>query len=380
MAKQKKLSLDEVDSSKAVAPIVVPANAVSCTMPFAFDTYTGCEARCLYCFARDRSNYGSKINKKEANFEEVRGHKDQAFSNFVRTAHLKATLDNPAHFFFTKRVPLSIGTMAEPFPSIEKSRRITYNVLSMLAERDYPTVVLTKRPDVLLSYADRLKEYKNLGVQVSIAFSDKHAAKVDINSPLPSERFQAIRELTKMGFPVIIRLSPAIIPTIYEDLTWIVDEAKKSGCWAIATRILFSTSTLTGRFDLYNALGLDHKKVGFGQFTDLDLVKKFVQRACLLTHSRGMKYFSTEAYFPDVNRISDGDECCGTEKLHGYTKYTYNIKTKMWYNVPWNNLENGLEQAIISSKCAYHVYWKPGTQPYTLKTALQRRMLHGIVK
>ena len=111
-----------------------------CPVPFHFDTYRGCRYGCLYCFARDLTEFGRR------NKDSVLGKQNYLESNdpigllrwCERVNASRYDYEKAEEVAFKERIPVKIGATADPFPPYEKWGRITYNCLRVFGKYDYP--------------------------------------------------------------------------------------------------------------------------------------------------------------------------------------------------------------------------------------------------
>ena len=332
-----------------------------CPIPFHYDTYIGCPHGCLYCFARDNVNF--RRRKSSLKFNQLEFNSVKNFHRKINQYLIKKiNYNDPLTVFLKNKVPIKIGANSDPFPKIEIKNQVTYNILQILKELDYPIQVQTKRPEVFLEYADDFKDYKNLVISVTCVFTDELAKKIEPNVLVTSERFKAIKELTNKGFSVMIKCQPAIYPIILNTLDFLIENSFNSGCWAFQTeglklRIAASQKEKYYYLELGKLLGINNiyeyykQEIRTTSDYELSIPKKikYTKKAKNLSHKFGLKYFSADNQ-EECIRLSDGDECCGTERLHNYKKVTYNFRTKIFTGKSWQELENGLEKCIYTGR------------------------------
>ena len=328
-----------------------------CPIPFHVDSYVGCPHGCLYCFARDLVNFRRRRSPLIFDHVEI-----NSFRHFHRV--INDRLSRPLNerdilsVFLKHRVPLKIGAVADPCPEIERKNRLTYAYLRLMADLDYPVQIQTKRPDVLADYIGDFKG-ANLCVSVTVIASDEIAALIEPNVIVSSARFAAIKRITDLGFPVLIRCQPAISPHILADLPWLVEQAKRSGAWGFQTeglklRVAAPQSEkehfrrmgrLLGINDIYAEFRSAGRKTASDLEFSIERKIEYTQLARALAHQEGLRYLSADND-PETIALSDSDECCGTERLRNYEKFAYNYRTKLFTGKPWHELENGIERAV----------------------------------
>ena len=164
-----------------------------CTCPpkLTFNPYTGCDHKCLYCYA---SSY-------IPNFADCRPKKD-----------LLATLKREAAKLHGETI--SIANSSDPYPRAEASAGLTRRCLEILSESNCKIQIITKSN--LVARDDDLLAKVPATVALTITTDDDQLAKlIEPNAPSPSQRLRAAQDLIKVGIPVSVRIDP-IIPTLNE--------------------------------------------------------------------------------------------------------------------------------------------------------------------
>lgn len=333
-----------------------------CPIPFHYDTYVGCPHGCLYCFARDLVNFRRRKSPLAFDHTEINS---VAHFHKVINRYLSRPIDygDAVSVFLKNRVPLKIGAVADPCPPIERQNRLTYQTLRVLAPLDYPVQLQTKRPDIVAEWAADFRDWTNLIFSVTIIGSDEVSRSIEPGAPTSSERFAAIKRLTALGFSVCVACQPALYPAILRDLPWLVQETARSGAWAIRMEGLkLRIATARDEREHFQALGRSigiddlfghYKANGIRTASDYEIATErkieYLTLGRMLAHSVGLRFLAADNQ-PECIALSDSDECCGTERLHGYKKFAYNLRTKQTTGLDWPALENGLERAIFRTR------------------------------
>ncbi|MEZ0289557.1 MAG: radical SAM protein [Sulfolobales archaeon] len=175
-----------------------PWNSPLCTCPFKWtvNPYTGCGHGCLYCYASSYIPNFFKPRPKES----------------LLTLARRDLMSIP------KGSVIELSASSDPFQPLEQDYKLTYRLSEEILSRGYKILYTTKAPNILIQYKDLLRKYKDrIAVAVTITtIDDKLASVIEPNAPPPSARLEAIRELTRIGVPVTVRLDP-IIPYINDD-------------------------------------------------------------------------------------------------------------------------------------------------------------------
>jgi DNA repair photolyase len=157
-----------------------------------FNPYTGCDHRCVYCYA---SSYIPR-------FYECRPKKDLVSRLKREAPKLRGEL-------------VSISNSSDPYPTIEAEKGLTRRCLEVLAECNCRIQIITKS-NIVLRDVDLLKKASSM-VALTITTDDEETARIlEPYAPLPSERIKAAEKLLVEGIPVTVRIDP-IIPFVNEN-------------------------------------------------------------------------------------------------------------------------------------------------------------------
>jgi len=307
----------------------VTSQFLVCPVPYHMDTYRGCPYGCIFCFARDITTFARR-NSEHKEFSYLVGQDTKAFKRWVdRTLAKEYDYNKAEEVAFKERMPIKIGATADPFPYAEKTERVTYDILKILHEIDYPVQMSTKNPEVLADYAHEF-DNPNWTVSVSVTTMDLDFHKVvEPYAISPERKMKAIKRLTDMGIKVMIRVHPFIYPKILTDLDDIISEAKKAGCWAFMTEgMKIRVSMPKSEQELFKKLGeaigisdlrqfYKDEKNKCGSDYELSISKKEeVLDYCVeIAKKYDIKFFSGDNHW---YKVGDGSECCGTSVLRNY--------------------------------------------------------------
>ena len=194
-------------------------------VPFnrSLNAYRGCEHGCIYCFARPTHAYQGM--SPGLDFE------SKLFAKPEAAVVLEKELRKPGYLPET----LAIGTNTDPYQPIERTRRITREVLEILSNFNHPTAIITKSQlilrdlDILASMAER----DLLSVGISVTTLDQRLSRVmEPRAPTPKRRLETIHKLAGASIPVTVMLAP-IIPAINDhEIETIVAAAAETGAIA----------------------------------------------------------------------------------------------------------------------------------------------------
>ena len=182
--------------------------------------YRGCEHGCIYCFARPTHAYMGL--SPGLDFE------TKLFMKPDAAAMLERELAAPNYEPRT----MALGTNTDPYQPIERTHRITRQVLEVLARANHPLGIVTKSAlverdiDILAPMAE-----KGLAkVAISLTTLDPKLARImEPRAATPTKRLSTMRRLADAGIPVGVLTAP-IIPAINDaEIERLLDSAKAVG-------------------------------------------------------------------------------------------------------------------------------------------------------
>lgn len=168
-----------------------PWHSGMCTCPpkLTFNPYSGCDHKCVYCYA---SSY-------IPNFSDCRPKKE-----------LLSTLKREAKKL--RGEVISISNSSDPYPRIEATAGLTRRCLEILVESNCKIQIITKSNIVVRD--DDLLGRTQATVAFTITTDDENTAKLlETAAPPVNERLKAAEELIHKGIPVSARVDP-IVPLI----------------------------------------------------------------------------------------------------------------------------------------------------------------------
>ncbi|MEM3797779.1 MAG: radical SAM protein [Candidatus Bathyarchaeia archaeon] len=171
-----------------------PWRSPFCTCPpkLTFNPYTGCDHRCVYCYA---SSYIPR-------FYECRPKKDLLPRLKREAVKLKGEL-------------VSISNSSDPYPTVEAETGLTRRCIQILAECNCLIQIITKS-SIVVRDIDLLKRVPSM-VALTITTDDVETAKIlEPYAPTPAERLKAAERLLAEDIPVAVRIDP-VIPYVNEN-------------------------------------------------------------------------------------------------------------------------------------------------------------------
>jgi len=171
-----------------------PWRSSLCTCPakLTLNPYTGCDHRCVYCYA---SSY-------IPHFSDCRPKKDLTSRLRREAAKLKGEI-------------VSISNSSDPYPVLEAETSLTRRCLEVLSKQNCRIQIITKS-NLVIRDVDLLKKARSM-VAFSITTDDDETSKIiEPNAPPSSQRLKAVETLVKNEVPVAVRIDP-VIPFVNDD-------------------------------------------------------------------------------------------------------------------------------------------------------------------
>ncbi|GAB5503735.1 MAG: PA0069 family radical SAM protein [Pyruvatibacter sp.] len=188
-------------SDEAARTIITRNQSPDISFDRSINPYRGCEHGCVYCFARPTHAYMGL--SAGLDFE------SKLFAKPNAAKLLRRELSKPGYEPRT----IAIGTNTDPYQPIERERRITRQVLEVLAEHKHPVGIVTKSAMVTRDI-DILSEMARDGlvkVALSVTTLDgKLARAMEPRASTPGRRLDAIRQLSEAGIPTGVMVAPVI--------------------------------------------------------------------------------------------------------------------------------------------------------------------------
>ena len=331
-----------------------------CPVPYHFDTYSGCPMGCVYCFSASVTTFARR-NSEHKEFNYLVGNRPDLFKNWIeRTLNKDIDYKRGEEVAFKERIPLKIGAMADPFPYIEKKEKITYEVLKVLHEYDYPVEIQTKNPQGLLDIAEEFKGANWTIAVTLISHDDEFSKVIEPYAPSPTKRLKAIKGLVDLGFNVMIKIQPAIYPKIIDDLPELIRLAKLSGVWGFNIEGLKCRISMakTEQKMLQDTLGdylnfdvreffRNERKLECNKGSDYELSNKkkreIFELASKLANQYNIKFFNADNFID--KKYGSSCECCGTEKLRDYKLLACDKRSQIYGN---NKASKELEKCYVN--------------------------------
>jgi DNA repair photolyase len=163
--------------------------------------YRGCEHGCVYCFARPTHAYLGL--SPGLDFE----------SKLYMKPNAAALLDKELRHPRYDPAVIAMGTNTDPYQPIERTRKITRDILKVLAAHKHPVAIVTKSTLVTrdIDILGPMAERGLAKVALSVTTLDRQLArKMEPRAATPERRLDAIKLLAKAGIPTGVMVAPLI--------------------------------------------------------------------------------------------------------------------------------------------------------------------------
>jgi hypothetical protein len=238
----------------------------------------------------------------------------------VESGIISSALDE----FISRKIPIQLGGMSDPFTLVENKKEVTYKFLQILSEYNYPVMISTKS-DLISTpkYLDIVKK-SNIYVRFSTTvISEEQRSKIDKGCPDYNKILIAADKLSNIDIPVSFRFQP-IIPFHEIHASSMLNKAMQVGVKHISAEYLkvpidankkFGTSLVKlmngDPIKTYRELGA--KKLGREYILPLSY-----RSGHLITIGREAKQMGMTFGFGDNDLLihSCGTSCCNASDLY----------------------------------------------------------------
>lgn len=176
------------------------------TTEFTINQYRGCTHGCVYCYApsliHDERSWGGYVDAK------INAH-------YVLDKEL-ANVEKQLVF---------VSSASDPYQPVEARFKITRKVLRVLANHEFPVLLLTRSPLVLRDL-DILRELDWLRVGFSI--SSVSSKFYEPGVPSIEKRLEALSRLHDCGITTWVSMAPIIPSLILTDLDWLFKKFREA--------------------------------------------------------------------------------------------------------------------------------------------------------
>ena len=191
-------------------------------VPFdrSINPYRCCEHGCVYCFARPTHSYLGL--SPGLDFE------TKLFFKADAARLLAEELRAPGY----RCEVIALGANTDPYQPVERTRRVTRQILEVLSAHDHQVGIVTKS-NLVVRDIDILEQMarRNLAqVSISVTTLDRALARtMEPRAPTPERRLLAMRALSEAGIPTCVLAAPVIPALNDSELEAILEAAADAG-------------------------------------------------------------------------------------------------------------------------------------------------------
>lgn len=302
------------------------SQCVLCNVPIRIDSYEGCSHGCKYCFVFRKYD----ISKIKA------GETVAALKNFINGQRNQETS------WCDWNIPLHWGGCSDPFQPIERTKKISLEMLKLFAETKYPFIVSTKAVLPLEQpYFDLFKEC-NCVFQCSMV-APSFCEKFEKGAPTFEQRLDMIKKMSEIVPRTIARCQPYVIQ-YHKEIKEQIPRLADSGVYGITYEAIKMQTKVKG-FEKNGAdfvYPLEHLKPKFEE----------LKETC---HKYGIKFLSGENR---LRNLGDSLTCCGCEGLDGFEVNKANLNQLLFAPEDYTFTKRMEEKG--TSHCFKGLYQKTG--------------------
>lgn len=285
-----------------------------CSSPIRLDSYNRCQFGCVYCFSRKRGLANSTDGLKSGSAQAFCRRLDR-----IQSGHVQSGLDE----FLQNRIPIQFGGMQDPFSPMEQKHMVTLDLMKILRDHKYPTLISTKGDLFRLNKYENVLSSMNVLVRLSAAgVSEQFRSSVDVGCSSFAKTLEKIRRLSALGLPVSLRIQP-VIPGFEDDALRMAEEATDAGVSHISFEYLKigsenfdvdakRTSKAVNRDVWEHMRQMGTKKIGRDYTLKTEAKAPFVFRAKAQCKQLGVAFGAGDTEFI---HLSDGSGCCNGSSL-----------------------------------------------------------------
>jgi len=224
------------------SPKSIISRNMSPDLPFdrSVNAYRGCEHGCIYCYARPTHAY--------MNLSPGLDFETRLYAKPNAAELLAREISKPAY----KCLPIALGTNTDPYQPIERTHKITREIIEVLAAAKHPFSITTKSSLVLrdLDLLAPLARDNLVSVGISVTSLDNRLSRrMEPRASAPSKRLATIEELSQAGIPTMVQAAPMIPALNDPELEQIMESAKDKGAVSAIYLLLRLPREVAGMFE-----------------------------------------------------------------------------------------------------------------------------------
>ncbi len=278
-----------------------PWDGKLCTCPdkYSLNPYTGCDHRCIYCYATYIPNFFRPRRKKDLD-ERVEKDLDKVPENSL----------------------ISLSNSSDPYLKMDRKFEDTRKCLKVLKDKGMKILIVTKGVHVKRDL-DILKEGDSAMTVSLCTLKDEIKDRLEPNAPSPEKRLETIEYLVQEGIPVGVRFDP-IFPELTEgEIPEMIKRIGETGAKHVVS------STLKVRGDSWKRLKLafperaeeleeeyfeDGEKVGNSRYLPEEKRLEILKRVAEECEEEGLNFSTCREGLPS---LTTSDSCDGSHLIEG---------------------------------------------------------------
>ena len=265
---------------------------ILCDVPIRLDTYNGCSHGCKYCFVQRRKNISVVSPENCINVL-------KSFINMKRGIETK---------WCDWKIPLHWGGVSDPFQPLEKKYKVSYNVLRVFLDTQYPFIFSTKGAlSATREYLDIIKDCLCVA-QISMV-CDKYDI-LEPGAPNYNERLKMAEAFASVGKRVIARIQP-FMPEVLNDVLNNIPKLKNVGVYGVVVEGMIFVAKKPGLV-----------KVRGDWCYPEDVLYRCLKKIKEVCHLNHLSFYSGENR---LRTMGDNLCCCGIDGLNGFVGNNFNI-------------------------------------------------------
>jgi DNA repair photolyase len=189
---------------KGTLKLLEAQDCAQCFHRFELDTYgRGCVHNCAYCYAKSYLSirrYWNAPMPFPIDIAAIR----KIFATVFETSK-----PSKCRAILERRVPLRLGSMSDAFMWMDKTYRVTLELLKILRFYRYPYLIFTRSDLVADEEYLRAMDPHLASIQMSLSSLNRELTRqLEPGAPAPSKRLQALQTLAEHGFWTTVRINP----------------------------------------------------------------------------------------------------------------------------------------------------------------------------
>lgn len=176
-----------------------------CFYGLQIDSYgNGCVHNCEYCWAKRELSAIDKWNNPSPSPIDI----SEFWYVFYDVLEKKNT-QNKFYDVISKRMPIRVGALSDPFMLLDKKFGVTLELIKILMHYEYPVLFLTRSSLVSDDTYLKVMDKRFCSIQISLpSLNEKFVSKLEPGACSVEKRLETLKKLTANKFHVVVRLNP----------------------------------------------------------------------------------------------------------------------------------------------------------------------------